>query len=343
MKKITAFVLALIMLFALVGCGSSSESPDPGPGSEDPGNLTTVTVSEFRGIDWASTYVADLLGYFEEEGLNVEYAVYKDGPIAFQGMHAGDSDFSLLSAEPVMRGYDEGMASYFILTNADNRVYGFATQPDITSVEQLKGKTIFAGGPGSAPHSFVLSLLASAGLSENDVSIMNMEYGASIGSFGRGQLDGIFFDIYEKHTLLAAVPEANILIDATDPATHKELYGSEYCQTAIVTCTKEFADNNPETVQAFTNASVRALKWIDEHSAQELAELLAPLFEGISTDELTLKLEALKSSFSKTGEINPEGYATVEKFCYEQGLISERIPYEDIVQTQFVKNALAQQ
>lgn len=50
---------------------------------EDKKELTKVIVSEFRGICWASAYAAEQLGYFEEEGLDVEFMLYKDGPIAF--------------------------------------------------------------------------------------------------------------------------------------------------------------------------------------------------------------------------------------------------------------------
>lgn len=345
MKKRVISVLAIlsVMLLAFTGC-SPAETNAPADNSaaakSETKELKKVVISEFRGINWMSTYAADLLGYFEEEGIDAEFAIYKDGPIAFQGMHAGDSDFCLLSAEPVLRAYDEGMESYLILTNTKNRTYAFAAKPEIKDMKDLKGKTVFAGMPGSAPYSFVLSLLKEAGLSENDVSFINLEYGAAIVALAEGQADGIFFDIYNKKTLTESVPGVNILVDATNPETHKALYGTEYCETTIVTCTKKFADENPETVQKFTNASVKALKWINQHSSEEVAELIAPMFEGMTKEELAQKIETVKSSFSATGEIHTEGYQTVEDFCFEQGLIKKRIGFDNIVASQYVKKAL---
>ena len=334
MKKILSLIIVTAILFttafAFTGCNSKEENKE----------LTEIVISEFRGIAWASVYAADLLGYFEEEGLKPKYMIYKDGPIAFQGMHAGDSDFSLLSAEPIMTAYDKGMESYMLFTNTNNRSFAFAASEDITDISQLKGKTIFAGMPGSAPYSFVLSLLESAGMSENDVSFINTEYSAAITALGEKQLDGIFFNIYNKKKLLETVPNANILVDATDKQTHIDLYGSEFCQTTVATCTKDFADKNPEIVQKFVNANVKALKWISEHTAEELAELLIPMFEGMTTEELTYKYETLKSSFSSTGEILPDGYQTVEDFCLSQGLISKEIGFENIIPTEFMNNAL---
>ena len=344
MRKVWSILLITAMIAGvalLSACGGQNDG-DGGDGGDgvSGAELTEITVSEIRGISWASAYVAQSLGYFEDEGLDVEFVIYKDGPVAFQGMHAGDSQFCMLSAEPVMRAYDEGMESYMIMTNSNNRIYAFAARPEIKSAADLKGKTVFAGMPGSAPYSFVLSLLSEAGLSENDVNFLNMEYGAAIVSLSEGVVDGTFFDIYNKSELLAAVPEANILVDTTDPATHEKLYGSQLCDTTIVTCTKQFADENPETVQAFVNASVKGLKWIGEHSSAEIAELLIPMFEGMTEQQLADKLETIKSSFSATGAITEEGYQTVENFCLEQGLIQKPIGYQNIIPAQFVENAL---
>ena len=302
---------------AAAGESAESLSSEETKKEEDKKELTKIVVSEFRGICWASAYAAEQLGYFEEEGLDVEFMLYKDGPIAFQGMHAGDSDFCLLSAEPVMTAYDEGMESYLLLTNTNRRTYAFAGAADIKTAADLKGKTIFAGMPGSAPYSFVLSMLKSAGLSENDVNFINLDYGSAIVALGEKQVDGIFFDVYNKAILEETVPDANIL-----------------------TCTKKFAEENPETVQAFVNASSRALKWISEHTSKELAELISPMYDSMTVDELTAKFECIKDTFSETGEIIPEGYETMESFCLDQGLIENSIPYEDIVASDFMDAAI---
>ncbi len=138
-KKIISIIMVLCMLMLVFsGCSSKPQSTEADNKSEKK-ELTKVVVSEFRGLNWMSAYVANQLGYFEEEGLDVEFLIYKDGPIAFQGMHAGDSDFCMLSAEPVMRAYDEGMESYFVLTNTKNRTYAFATNPGIKDIKDLKG------------------------------------------------------------------------------------------------------------------------------------------------------------------------------------------------------------
>lgn len=330
MKKI--FILLMAVVIGMASYTHTEASSEK--------KLTPVTVSEFRSIQWMSAYVADSLGYYEAEGLDVDFYQYKDGPVAFQGMHAGDSDFCLLSAEPVMRAYDAGMESYFILTNTKNRAYGFIIQSEYKTVQDLKGKTIFAGSPGSAPYSFVLSILKNAGMDENDVSFINMEYGASYSSFARKQLDAMYVAVYNLATLDKLTKEYTTVVDLTNPVTHKDLYGSEFCETTIVTCTKNFAKENPETVQAFVNANHKALVWMDQHSSAEIVDVVHSFFEGHDRDDLIAELESLKTSFSKTGEIHKEGYASVEELCFTQGLITKHIPFEDIVASDFIEKAL---
>ena len=93
-------------------------------------------------------------------------------------------------------------------------------------------------------------------------------------------------------------------------------------------------------MQKFVNASVKAFDWIQNHTSAEMAKEMISMFDGMTEEDLAQKLETIKSSFSPTGEITEEGYATVQSFCLEQGLITKEIPYEDFVASQFMDNAL---
>ena len=105
-KRILAVIMILAMTLAFfTGCGSSNGEESSGDEKE----LTKITISEFRNISWVAAYIAEENGYFEEEGLDAEFALYDDGPIAFQGMHGGDSQFCLLSQEPVLKAQEEGL------------------------------------------------------------------------------------------------------------------------------------------------------------------------------------------------------------------------------------------
>ena len=87
--------------------------------------------------------------------------------------------------------------------------------------------------------------------------------------------------------------DGNVLVDTIDMETRKEVFGSELFEGEIITTTKKFAKENPETVQKFVNAVVKGSKWIQEHNDKETAELVSPLFEGTPVDILSKKNQYL--------------------------------------------------
>ena len=330
MKKIAVLFLAICAFAALPGATLSASAD----------GKTKVVVSEFRGIGWVPVHIAYQLGYFSDEGLDVEFVVYKDGPIAFQGMHAGSSHFCLLSQEPILCAFDEGLKSELIAAVLKTRLYAFVSRPEITQVSQLKGKTVFAGMPGSAPYSFVWSILKNAGLDpEKDVTFVNMEYGASAVALGQGHIDASYMNNDNRPEF--AKIKHNVLMDTADLETRKSFFGAEKFEAEVITTTKKFSTEHPETVQKFVNAVVKGLSWLQKHSDSEAAELVHPLFEAMSKEALGAKIGLFRVAYSEDGYISREGYEAVERFALRQGILKKAIGYDNFVNMTYVDAAKA--
>lgn len=324
-KRIT--VLLLVFALALPLAGQVAEAKP-----------TKIVVSEFRGLNYAPVHIAEVLGFFAEENLDVEFAVYGDGPIAFQGMHAGDSQFCMLSVEPVFRAQEQGLESSIIIALDTTRTYGFAGAKHITDPSQLKDKVVFAGAPGSAPFSFIWSILENAGLDpENDVTFAQMQYGASIAALERGTIDAAYMDHANKPKFLAA--GANILIDGADVETKQKVFGSEKFEGSIITATKKFVDENPEIVQAFINAVMKGIDWVNSHSDEELVEILLPYHDGSTKADLLERLELVRFSRTPDGRISREGFDAMERFSIKTGVLNGTIGYDSIIDMRFVEEA----
>lgn len=330
MKKI--FMLFLVIVMVLSFATACSKAPDNANGGTD--KPTKIIISEMRGESWLPVYAAEMLGYFEDEGLETEFVVFKDGPIAFQGMHAGDSQFCMLSTEPVLRAFEEGLESTIIIPTVRSKQYMFATNSEIKNLEELKGKAIFGGMPGSAPYSFVASVLAESGLSVNDVEWINIEYGAALAALKQGTISAAYFDgIYIDK--LGEI-NANIVVNTMDPEQHKAIYGTEFYESQMVTVTKKYAEENPETVQKFVNAVMRAIEWQNGKTNEEIATVVQPMFEGLDMVEV---ITILRDSLTTDGNYSREGYNAIEEFCLEQGIIQEPIGYDNIIDMSYVENA----
>jgi NitT/TauT family transport system substrate-binding protein len=293
-------------------------------------------ISEFRNLSWSAVYVAYQNGYFQKAGIAPEFALYKDGPIAFQGMHGGDSQFCLLSQEPVLKAEEEGLDSSIIYSVLDTRLYGFVSASDIKSVKDLKGQAIFAGMPGSAPYSFVSAILKEGGLDpQKDVTFVNLDYSASMSALSKGQIKASYINVDNRVEIQSM--DVNVLVDTSNPADAAKYLKTDVFTGEIIATTGKFATENPKTVQGFVNAVHKGTKWINEHNAAEVAKLISPLFQGMNVDVLAKKIAILKGAVTKTGYISEDSQTAVENFCIKNGVIKAPIPYNQIIDMQFVK------
>ncbi len=329
MKRVTIWLAAAVVTVLLLaqGAGAAEKS--------QPEKLTTLTVAELRSEFWLPAYLAETLGFYEEEGLRVRFITTKDGPVAFQGMHAGSADLTMLSTEPVFRAQAKGLESIIFMALLTNKPYMFVGSPAIKDVKQLKGKTIFAGAPGSAPHSFALSILEKAGMKDTDVNWAQMEYGASLAALEKGHIEASYIRSTAKKEIAAV--GANILVDVSDPVQHKEIYGTSRYESTIVTGTRKFVRENPEIIQKFANAVVRAMIWLNENSNEAAAEKALPMFPAGNMGAESIGF--LRPSLSVDGLITPEGHQTIVSFCRAEGIIDRDIPYDEINDMSFVQKA----
>jgi NitT/TauT family transport system substrate-binding protein len=97
-------------------------------------------------VMYSRYYIADALGYLDEEGITIE-VVTADDPVA--AVLSGSADIGVQSAGAAVLAADEGLDLDIIGSHSCRQSFSFATQPDITSVEDLAGKDIvMAGTPG---------------------------------------------------------------------------------------------------------------------------------------------------------------------------------------------------
>ena len=285
-KKLASIVSILLSLALIAGCGAGGETSEE---SSD-GKMTDIKVSYMPSPEWAPAFVAREKGFFEEEGLNVEF-VTPGGPEGFQAMQAGDCEFAFLSMEPALIAY-----------------------------------------------AFVYNMLKQGGIDpEKDVTYMDMAMNSAMVAMEKGEISAAFMGAY----LTADVDESkfNILIDTRKEEDRDKYLGEiDYPAEGICT-TQEYAKENPETVQAFVNAVLKASEWIKNASSEEIAEVIAPSFEGVDEEHMAAWLEKIKDYYVTDGIITEEEYNAICDINYQAGVITSKPPYEDMVDPSFAENA----
>ena len=341
-KRISILLAAVLMSSALfAGCGNTTnQNSTPSGSSSSTGELQKVVVTEFRGVSWTPMYLAYQLGYYEEEGLDVQLLRIDDGPNCFKSMHTGDSQFCILSQEVSLKAQEQNQRSTVIATMLDTRYYSFVSTSDIEKVEDLKGKTVFASTPGSAPYTFCVAILEEAGLEiGKDVTLVNLNKGAVVAALQKNEIQAAFINA-DNYKEADEVEGIRYLVDTRRPEDAARYLKSDSFPAEVILCTEAYKNENPEIVQAFVNATCKGLDWLQNHTSQEAAEVLAELFPGMATEDLADKIEIMRGAFSKNGYVSEEGQNAVVDFSKRSGIITSDLSYEDTVDMSFVEKAI---
>lgn len=211
--------------------------------------------------------IAEQLGYFKDEGLDLTIVDFAGGSRALQAVVGGSADVVSGAFEHTinMQFKGQAMRAFVLQGAAPQIVLGInpKTMPDFKSVADLKGKKIGVTAPGSSTNVMANFVLASAGLKPTDVSFVGV--GASNGAVAAmraGQIDAMS-NLDPVITLLQRSGDLKIITDTRNVKEAERVFGGPM-PAGCLYCPQAFIDKNPNTVQAMTNAMVRANKWIQK-------------------------------------------------------------------------------
>ena len=258
--------------------------------------------------------VAAGLGLYEKEGLEVTVENFASGGSkTLQALVAGSTDIAVGFYDHTIQMQSQNKAVVAFIQLARNSGLVLAGGKDSTfdpaKPETIKGAKIGITSPGSSSDFFVRYYLQRNGLSADDVSLIGVGSGsAAVAALEQGKVD-LLVNYDPAATFIEAKGVGKILIDARSDEGAKEIYGGIY-PTSVLYATQDYIDANPETVQKVTNATVKALEWMDSHSAEEIVEKLPKEFISGDRETYIRAVENAKAIFSTDGLISEEGVKT---------------------------------
>jgi NitT/TauT family transport system substrate-binding protein len=254
--------------------------------------------------------LADRLGYFRDEGLQVDMVDFAGGAKALQAMMGGSADVVSGGFDHVivMRARGQKLRGFVLQGATPAIVLGVAKQraAEYKSAKDLKGKKIGVSAPGSSTHAFVNHLLASVGLAPDDVSIIGVGTGpAAVAAMQAGHLDAIA-NIEPAITMMERNGTIKVVVETVSVRGATAVFGSPLPSGSLYT-SEAFIKANPNTVQALTTAMVRSLKWLTAATPDEIAKQVP---QEYLLGDRALYLEAYRKnseSYSRDGLFPPAG------------------------------------
>ena len=122
---------------------------------------------------FATPWMAKEAGLFEKYGLDADLTYIASGPTMLQAMVAGELDFGEVAAPSPMAAHLEGGEIVWIAAAVNRPVFFVVTPPELTRLEDLRGRALGVTRIGTTSHTFTKLAVRAAGLDpERDVTIL---------------------------------------------------------------------------------------------------------------------------------------------------------------------------
>lgn len=329
MKKVTAVALVLCLaVVQLCGCGKSSEK-----------EVVKVRLNEVaHSIFYAPQYVAIENGYFEEEGIDIELVNGAGADNVMTAVLSGEADIGFMGSEASIYVYNQGSGEKIVnfaqLTQrAGNFLVAREKDEDFTW-EKLKGKTVLAGRKGGMPQMVFEYILRKNNIDPAaDLRIdQSIDFGSTAAAFSGGDAD--FTVEFEPHaTLLEQKGDGYVVASLGED--------SGYVPYTAFSAKKSYIEKNGNVIQAFTNALQKGMDYVQSHSPEEIADVIAPQFA--ETDKQALVTIVARYYDQDTWKDNlifeKESFDLLQNILEDSKVLSERVPYENLVNTSFAETA----
>ncbi len=328
MKKIVLALLGLFLIAAL-----SSLLIFNKPKSE----LKKVKVAEVtHSIFYAPQYVAHSLGYFEEEGLDVELILIPGADKVAAAVLSGDVNIGFCGTEATIYVHNQGEKDYLVtfagLTKRDGSFLVSRKKYDNFKLSDLKGTYIIGGRKGGMPEMTFEWALKENGIDpKKDVNIdTSIAFAAMAGAFIGGT--GDFVTLFEPQALQVEKQGFGYVV-----ASIGQL-GGEVPYTAY-NARKSYIENNEDVIKGFTKAIQKGLDYVHNHSAEDIAKNIISYFPDTSINDLIAIVKRYKDndSWYRTTVISEKDFKHVQTIMKNAGELDKEAPYDKLINNKFAK------
>ena len=306
----------------------------------------TIAVGGKNLLYYLPLTIAEQRGYFKDEGLDVEIADFAGGARALQAVVGGSADVVSGAFEHNinMQAKGQSMRAFVLQGRAPQIVLAVSTKamPNYKTVADLKGKKIGVTAPGSSTNIMANYVLAQHGLKPSDVSFIGV--GAAQGAVAAlraGQIDAMS-NLDPVITILTRGNDIRIISDTRDVAEADKVFGGPM-PAGTLYAPVAFIEKNPNTVQALTNAIVRANKWIQQAGPSDIVKSVP---ESYLLGDRAVYIDAFmkaKPALSPDGMIPEQGPATALRALasIDPAIADAKIDLKSVYTNEFVKKANA--
>lgn len=280
-------------------------------------DLETVTIGYQKAdpVDIARQH-GELIKKMKAKGYQVVFKEFSDGAALMTALKSGAIDYARVDDTPPVTAKAAGTDIALIAAGA-TKEYGsgilVGKNSQITNLKQLKGKTI-AYQKGTAAQYLIIQALKKAGLSTNDVKLVNMDQSSASVAFAKGSVDA--WVTWDPYTATAQVNQgAKLLTNGTGLAKNRDFLIS----------TQNYAKTHTALSKLLTTYINDDMTWANNHHTQLIAMLsktlkLSDAVIQKMVERRTYAMALVKADSSIVDEENQ-----IANTFYQEGVVTEKV------------------
>jgi NitT/TauT family transport system substrate-binding protein len=322
----TCFIIALA-IFPATACSQKEK-------------LKTLRVAEVtHSIFYAPQYVALSEGFFEEEGLKIDLKTTWGGDKTMTALLSDGADIALVGSETSIYVFSQGtndpVINFAQLTQTDGTFLMSRKKIDNFSWEQLKGSTFLGQRKGGMPQMVGEFVLKKHGIDPHkDLNlIQNIDFANIANAFASGT--GDYVQLFEPTASIFEQEGKGYIVAS---------FGTESGRVPYTTfmAKQSFIKENREEIEKFTRALYKAQKWVENHSAAEIAKSIQPYFEDTDIKLIEKVVERYKNqgSYATDPILDEEEWNNLQNIMDEAGELPKRVDHQTLVNTSFAEKAI---
>ena len=327
MKKIVFSLVALLIIIGITIFSLARRKDN---------NLKKVKVAEVtHSVFYTPQYVAHSLGYFEDEGLDVEINLVPGADKVTAAVLSGDVNIGFCGSEATIYVYNQGEKDYLMtfagLTKKDGSFIVSRKKYKNFKLDDLKGKNVIGGRVGGMPEMTLEWSLKQNGINpKSDLNIdTSIEFASMAGAFIGGT--GDFVTLFEPQALQVEKEGYGYVVASVGE------YGGTVPYTAY-NAKKSYIENNKDVIKGFSKAINKGLEYVYSHSNKEIAKTILYYLPDTSLSDLEKIVKRYKDneSWYKNTYISKKDFNHIQDIAISANQLEKKAPYEKLVYTNYM-------
>ncbi len=310
-----AAVFAIMIPFAFAGCKKDDK---------------TIRINEVtHSVFYAPLYLADALGYFEEEGFKIDITNGGGADKTMAAVLANEADVGFCGPEAVVYTYlggsDDCPKVFGQLTKRDGSFLVGRVKEDNFDWKTLEGKDVIGGRPGGVPLMTFQYVLKQLNVKANLVT--NIDFNLMTAAFEGGTAD--YCTMFEPVASEYQKAGKGFIVGSVGQQAGEIPYTCFMAKSSYI-------NKNPEKIEGLLRGITKAIKYLKQTDSATVAKLLVKYFDGTSEESLKTSVESYAKidAWVDNMAMKESAFNNLQDIIESAGELKQRVSFDSVILTE---------